>query len=149
MLSTGCSKTKVLIKTFILTSSLLQFTVFEFIWIQYVCKFCLVYHLINLDASSQSYSSFSEMYVFFKRANSVEKLLLNFRNAFVSHCFRNSSLTIIWNNFGRSNYKCMKRNNSKRNYSVPYAKECHIALMHLWHLSTISLFWDEYFAERL
>ena len=24
---------------------------FEFIWIQYICKFCLVYHLKNLDAS--------------------------------------------------------------------------------------------------
>ena len=27
-----------------------------------------------------------------------------------SHCFRNSSLTIIWNNLGLSNYKLMKRN---------------------------------------
>ena len=36
---------KVLIKAFILTCSLLQFTVFEFIWIQYIYKFCLVYHL--------------------------------------------------------------------------------------------------------
>ena len=24
---------------------------FEFIWIQYICKFCLVYHLIDLDAT--------------------------------------------------------------------------------------------------
>ena len=31
-------------------------------------------------------------------------------NASVSHCFRNSSLTIIWNNLGLSNYKRMKRN---------------------------------------
>ena len=38
-------------------------------------------------------------------ANSVEKQLLNFRNAFVSHCIKNSSLTIIWNNLGLSNYK--------------------------------------------
>ena len=27
----------------------------------------------------------------------------------VSHCVRNSSLTIIWNNLGLSNYKHMKR----------------------------------------
>ena len=40
----------------------------------------------------------------------VEKQLLNFRNASVSHCFRNSSLTIIWNDLGLSNYKRMKRN---------------------------------------
>ena len=48
--------------------------------------------------------------MFFKRANSVEKQLLNFRNASVSQCFRNSSLTIIWNNLAMSNYKHMKRN---------------------------------------
>ena len=48
--------------------------------------------------------------MFFKRANSVEKQLLNFRNASVSQCFRNSSLAIIWNNLGLSNYKRMKRN---------------------------------------
>ena len=36
--------------------------------------------------------------MFFQRANSVEKQLLNFKNASVSHCFRNSLLTIIWNN---------------------------------------------------
>ena len=48
--------------------------------------------------------------MFFKRANSVEKQLLNFRNASVSHCFRNLSLTIIWNNLGLSNYKRIKRN---------------------------------------
>ena len=46
----------------------------------------------------------------FKRANSVEKQLLNFRNASVSHCFRNSSLTISWNDLGPSNYKHIKRN---------------------------------------
>ena len=97
-------------KTFNRTCSRLQFTVFEFIWIQYICKFCLVYHLIDLDASKQNYSSFSETYVFFKPANSVEKLLLNFRNASVSHCFGNSLLTIIWNNLGPSNNRRMKRN---------------------------------------
>ena len=49
--------------------------------------------------------------MFFRRANSVEKQkLLNFRNASISHCFRNSSLTIIWNNLGLSDYKRMKRN---------------------------------------
>ena len=48
--------------------------------------------------------------MFFKRANSVEKQLLNFRTASVSHCCRKSSLTIIWNNLGLSNYKYMKRN---------------------------------------
>ena len=48
--------------------------------------------------------------MFFKRANSVEQQLLNFRNASVSHCFRNSSLIINWNNLGLSNYKRMKRN---------------------------------------
>ena len=79
--------------------------------------------------------------MFFKHANSVEKQLLNLRNASVSHGFRNSSLTIIWNNLGLSNYKRMKRNlefrkkntcyNSKRNYLVPYSKESPPALMHL------------------
>ena len=29
-----------------------------------ICKLCLVYHLIELDASRQSYSSFSETYLF-------------------------------------------------------------------------------------
>ena len=101
------SQKKVSIKTFVLTCSLLEFTVFEFIWIQYICKFCSVYHLKDLDASRKSYSSFSETYVFFKRANSVEKQLLNFRNTSVSHCFGISSLTIIWNNLGLSNYKRM------------------------------------------
>ena len=48
--------------------------------------------------------------MFSKRANSVEKQLLNFRNASVSHCFRNSSLTITWNNLSLSNYKRMERN---------------------------------------
>ena len=88
--------------------------------------------------------------MFSKCANSVEKQLLNFRNASVSHCFRNSSLTIIWNNLGLSNYRCMKTNlefrkkntcyNSKRNYSIPCSKESPLALMHLWHLLTISSF---------
>ena len=48
--------------------------------------------------------------MFCKRANSVGKQLLNFRNASVSHCFGNSSLTIVWNNLGLSNYKRMERN---------------------------------------
>ena len=48
--------------------------------------------------------------MFLKRAKSLEKLLLNFRNTSVSHCFRNSSLAIIWNNLGLSNYKRIKRN---------------------------------------
>ena len=47
--------------------------------------------------------------MFFYCSNLVEKQLLNFRNASVSHCARNSSLTIIWNNLGLSNYKHMKR----------------------------------------
>ena len=81
------------------------------------------------------------MYVFFKRADTVEKQLLNFRNASVSRCFRNSSLTIIWNNVGLNNYKSMKWNleyrkkntcyNSKKNYSVSYSKESPLPLMHL------------------
>ena len=32
-----------------------------------------------------------------------------FFNASVPHCFRNSSLTIIWDNLGLSNYKRMKK----------------------------------------
>ena len=48
--------------------------------------------------------------MFFKHANSVEKQPLNFRNASVSHCFRNSSLTIIWNNLSMCNYKRTKIN---------------------------------------
>ena len=48
--------------------------------------------------------------MFFKRSNSVEKQLSNFRNASVSRCFKNSSLTIIWNNLSLSYHKCMKRN---------------------------------------
>ena len=47
--------------------------------------------------------------MFSKRANSEEKQPLNFRNASVSHCFRNSSLTIIWNNLGLFIYKRIKR----------------------------------------
>ena len=56
------------------------------------------------------------MYWFFKCTNSVEKQLLNFRNASVSHCFRNSSLTIIWNNLGLSIDKHLKRNSGKRHF---------------------------------
>ena len=63
-------------------------------------------------------------------------------HAYVSHCVKNSSLTIVWNNLGLSNYKHMKRKlglknkqktcyNFKRNYVVPYSKENHLTLMHL------------------
>ena len=69
-----------------------------------------MYHLKDLEAFRENYNSFSERYMFFKRANSVEKQLLNVRNASVSHCLRNSSLAIMWNNLGLSNYKRMKRN---------------------------------------
>ena len=100
--------------------------------------------------------------MYFWRSNSVEKQLLNFKNASVSHCFSNSSLTIIWNNLDLSNYNRMKRKLgfkkittktpviiSKRNYLVPYSKEIPLTLMHWWHLSIIPSFWVEYFAERL
>ena len=36
---------------YFVTCSLLQFIVFEFIWIQYICKFCFVYHLMDFDTS--------------------------------------------------------------------------------------------------
>ena len=62
-----------------------------------------------------------------------QRQLLNFRNDSVSHCFRHSSLTIVWNNLSLSDHKRMKGNpefrkintcyNSKRNYLVPYSKE--------------------------
>ena len=95
--------------------------------------------------------------MFFQRSNSVEKQLLNSRNTSVSHCVRNSSLTIIWNNLGLSNDKHMKRKlglkknkntcyNFKRNYVVPYSKESHLTVTHLWDLSTIPSFSVEYFA---
>ena len=101
--------------------------------------------------------------LFFQPSNSVEKQLSNFRNASVSRCFKNSSLTIIWNNLGLSYHKCMKRKLelkktkkqktpviiSKRKYLVPYSKESSLTLTHLWHLSTIPSFWVEYFAELL
>ena len=38
------------------------------------------------------------------------KTRIKLQNASVSHFFRNSSLTIIWNNLGLSYYKRMKRN---------------------------------------
>ena len=82
--------------------------------------------------------------MFFKHENSVEKQLLNIRNAFVSHhCFRNSSLSVIRYNLVMSNYKRMKRPrnlefkkkdvryNSKRNYSILYSKERPLSLMHI------------------
>ena len=92
------------------------------------------------------------------------KTLLNFKNASVSHCFRNSSLTIIWNNLGLSNYNRMKRklglkkkkttkttcyNFKKELSSTLFIRESRLALIHLWHLSTIPSFWAAYFAERL
>ena len=43
---------------------------------------------------------------FCKHSNSVEKQLSNFRNDFLSCCFKNSLLTMIWNNY----QKCMKKN---------------------------------------
>ena len=45
--TTGCPIKKISTKTFSRSCSRLQFTVFEFIWIQYICKFCLVYHYYN------------------------------------------------------------------------------------------------------
>ena len=63
--------------------------------------------------------------MFFKRAGSVEKQLLNFRNASVSHCFRNLSLTIIWNHLGLSNYKRMKRNLGIMFREESFAEFCH------------------------
>ena len=38
---------------------------------------------------------------------------------------------------------------TRRNYLVNYSKESPLALMHLWHISTIPSFWEGYFAERL
>ena len=55
---------------------------------------------------------------FFWRSNSVEKQLSNFRNASVSRCFKNSSLTIIWNNLGLSYHKCMKKNPGFRKKNI-------------------------------
>ena len=58
--------------------------------------------------------------MFFYRSKSVEKQLLNFKNASGSHCFRNSSLTIILDNLDLSNYNRMKwtlglkKNNNKK-----------------------------------
>ena len=74
---------KVSIKTFIRSYSRLQFTVFGFIWIQYICKFCLVFHLKDLDASRWSYSSFTERYVLFsvqiqqKNSYQISEMLLS------------------------------------------------------------------------
>ena len=45
------SHKKVSIITFCRSCSRRQLTAFEFICIQYICKFCLVYHLKHLDAS--------------------------------------------------------------------------------------------------
>ena len=93
----------------------------------------------------------------------MEKQLLNFKNASVSNSFRNSSLTIIWNNLGLSKIQSYEKEArikkkqqqktpviiSKRNYLVPYSKESPLTLMNLWHLSTIPSFLVKYFAERL
>ena len=57
-----------------------------------------MFHLKDMDSSRKSYSSFSETYVFFSVQIQQKKQLSNFRNAFESRCFKNSSLTIIWNN---------------------------------------------------
>ena len=48
--STGCPK-KVSIKNFYSDLFTDSFHIFEFIWIHSICKFCLVYHLIDLDIS--------------------------------------------------------------------------------------------------
>ena len=47
--------------------------------------------------------------MFFKRENSVEKQLLNFRNASVSHCFRNLSLSFAITQVCLNYYKRMER----------------------------------------
>ena len=44
---------------------------------------------------------------------------LDLINASVSHCFKKSSLTIIWNNLDLSNYRCMKIN-------LEFRKKLHI-----------------------
>ena len=57
-----------------MTCLLLQFIDLGFIWIQYICKFSLVYHLIDLDTPTildKIVGTFS--YVFFK-------VLKNFHN---------------------------------------------------------------------
>ena len=59
----------------------------------------------------------------FWRSNSVGKQVLNFKNASVSHCFRNSSLTVIWNNLGLSNYNRMKRKLGLKKDNVEYFAE--------------------------
>ena len=98
-------------KIFILTCSLLQFTVSEFIWIHYICKFCLVYQLCIWTHLGKDTAVFQRrMCFFFMCATSVEKQVLNLRNTSFSHCFRNSSLTVIWNNLRLFNYKRIKIN---------------------------------------
>ena len=58
--------------------------------------------------------------MFFRRANSVEKQLLNFRNASVIQCFRYSSLTINWDNLVLSNSKRMESNLEFRKKNTCY-----------------------------
>ena len=56
--------------------------------------------------------------MFFKRANSVEKQPLIFRNAPVSHCFRNSSISfeivqiILTMNVWKGNLEITKKKNT-------------------------------------
>ena len=79
-------------KTFNRICSGLQLTVSEFIWIQHIffgASFnksgCI---WVKLQLFLETY-----MYLLFRCAYSVEKQPLNFRNASVSHCFRNLSLS--------------------------------------------------------
>ena len=50
------------------------------IWIQYICKFCLVYYLKDLGAFSKSHSSFLEMHVFFSMQKTA--LAIKFQKCF-------------------------------------------------------------------
>ena len=48
---TGCPMKKVSMKNFLGGAAQgFNSQFFEVIWIQYICKFCSVYHLIDLDA---------------------------------------------------------------------------------------------------
>ena len=83
--------------------------------------------------------------MFFKRANSVEKQPLNFRNA--------SAFGIIWVCLITDVWKTTKNtcSNFKKELFSPLSnpKESPLTLMHLWHLSTIPSFWVECFAKCL
>ena len=55
--------------------------VFNFLCFQLICKFCLVYHVPDLNACkgmSKQLKQFLETYVFCKFANSIQIFLLNF-----------------------------------------------------------------------